>query len=206
MATKKKEAKKDAKSRAQGAIAKITPQTRAEQMPSGDLIAIGEMITQAFSDAAQVMTKPKASMAVLSKLRRRIAEELRAPDVPDGNMTPEEYQDMVAHMFGVTLFCSAREPTTMKKEAERFITAVRVIQKGYPKKKKGPGKDVMIAEKILRDSKKRVHQVYEFAIVAEVYGKDWKDMSRPEKTKAARTLRNRLSARASAEKKKMIPK
>jgi hypothetical protein len=131
----KKASKKEVK---QAAKKTQSPPLTIDEMSGGELAAIGDIIMQMVSEAAHEVTTPGATNDALANARRRVAAAYGRSDPPDGDVSEEYYQDSVARQFGFVLLFTAREPTTLRDEVERFIKALRKIQKGYPKKTPGP--------------------------------------------------------------------
>jgi hypothetical protein len=175
---------------------------KPETIPSKILIDVYDVFMEIVFDAVRLATKPNASMKALINARRRLADFFGMDTVPEVNSSPDDYDAHVRASLGTALLFHAGEHTTFKSEVGRFIKALKTIQRGYKRKKRVPGKDVQIAELILKRRGARVHDSYPYAIIAEVYGKDWKDMNRAERSAAQRALRNKLSARRSDREKK----
>jgi hypothetical protein len=135
--------------RMQQAVAQIIPETSMKEPQVKELLAVANAVIEAFSEAAQEVSKPEASIAALATVRRRIAEAFKMPNVPDDDVSPEKYQNLVAYVLGMALLLTAREPTTPRAEVDRFIEALKTIRKGYKAGTREPGDDVKTALKML---------------------------------------------------------
>jgi hypothetical protein len=123
----------------------------------------------------------------MTACRKVVAAQFGLEKVPDGVMSPENYEARVAYNFVLMFLYAAQSPYSPKDEAQRYIDAMKRLKAGMPKKTRQPGADVQLALDMIKTG----HTMYAiFPAAIKNYG----SLSPHAKREARKKLRGRVSS------------
>jgi hypothetical protein len=119
--------------------------------------------------------------------RKVVAAQFGLEKVPDGRVSPENYEARVAYNFIQMFLYAAQSPYSTKDEAQRYIDAMKRLKASIPRKTRQPGADVQLALDMIKTG----HTMYAiFPAAIRDYGR----LSSPDKKAARKKLRGRVSS------------
>jgi hypothetical protein len=188
--------------------ARVVTKARAKRVRRDDIDLTSERALAAelgvrVSSVAKAMEglSPDERLAVVRRAAVRVNGRALGVESLPVVFTPEAYQAAVIFRFVDMILWTAPEPLDLRAELRRYIQALERIRNELPKGKRQPGRDVQIVLDMLAQGAS-IQAAFPKAITAEFYGKDYSEMTRPEKHEAQRELKKKVTSLKSIRKRR----